>query len=130
MTVRINPDLSAETIDSMSLYDLFRAAEDLFANRFPRQAAQLLGRVVEAEPSNAAAWELLGRATFAAALLVPAENAFRRLLELEPASSWAHVALALTLDRQSRHGEGAVHHRLASVMAPDQERRPRLVVPD
>ena len=43
-------------------------------------------------------------------------HAFRRLVELEPTSGWAHTALGLTLDRQSRHREGAVMHRLASAM--------------
>ena len=62
-------------------------------SRFPRDAARVLRKVVEAEPGNSAAWELLGRAHFAAAHLPPAEEAFRRLVELEPTSMWAQTAL-------------------------------------
>ncbi|PJJ57098.1 tetratricopeptide repeat protein [Mumia flava] len=123
----MKPIFTDAMISEMSLYDRFRTAEDLLAQRFPRDAARMLTDVVEAEPANAAAWELLGRSYFAAALLGPAEDAFRRLVELEPTSGWAHVALGLTLDRQSRHREGAAYHRMAAVMDPDQDRRPRLV---
>lgn len=123
----LKPIFNDAMIAEMSLYDRFRRAEEMVANRHPRDAVKMLSGVVEEEPDNAAAWELLGRAYFAAALLGPAEEAFRRLLELEPTSGWAHVALGLTLDRQSRHREGAVYHRMAAVMDPDQDRRPQLV---
>ncbi|MGH3423855.1 MAG: tetratricopeptide repeat protein [Nocardioidaceae bacterium] len=111
-------NLTAEAIAEMELFDLFRTAERLLRAKQPRDAVRALRPVVEAEPDNAAAWELLGRAYFAAALLVPAEDAFRRLVELEPASGWAHVALGRALDRQSRHDEGAVHHKMAAVLDP------------
>ena len=116
MTIRFTPQISAEMIDTMDVFDAFRTGEQLLADRFPRDAARVLRRVVEAEPSNAAGWELMGRAHFAAAQLTPAEDAFRRLVELEPTSAWAQTALGLSLDRQSRHREGAVHHRLAAAM--------------
>ncbi|WP_262848143.1 tetratricopeptide repeat protein [Mumia quercus] len=123
----LKPIFNDAMIAEMSLYDRFRRAEEMVANRHPRDAVRMLTGVVEEEPNHAAAWELLGRAYFAAALLEPAEKAFRRLIELEPTSGWAHVALGLTLDRQSRHREGAVFHRMASVLDPDQDRRPRLL---
>ena len=116
MTIRFTPQISDQMIESMDLFDAFRTGEELLADRFPRDAARVLRAVVEAEPAHAAAWELLGRAHFAAAQLVPAEEAFRRLVELEPTSAWAQTALGLSLDRQSRHREGAVHHRLAGAM--------------
>ena len=126
----IKPIFNDAMIADMPLYDRFRHAEEMVANRFPREAIKMLTGVVEDAPENAAAWELLGRAYFAAALLRPAEEAFRRLIELEPTSGWAHVALGLTLDRQSRHREGATYHRMAAVLDPDQDRRPRLVAAD
>ncbi|MET0468866.1 MAG: tetratricopeptide repeat protein [Aeromicrobium sp.] len=116
MTIRFTPQISDEMIDSMDVFDAFRTGEELLADRFPRDAVRVLRRVVDAEPSHAAAWELMGRAHFAAAQLVPAEEAFRRLVDLEPTSAWAQTALGLSLDRQSRHREGAVHHRLAAAM--------------
>lgn len=116
MTIRFTPQISAEMIDTMDVFDAFRTGEQLLADRYPRDAARVLRRVVEAEPANAAGWELMGRAHFAAAQLNPAEDAFRRLVDLEPTSAWAQTALGLSLDRQSRHREGAVHHRLAAAM--------------
>ncbi|KAA1425390.1 tetratricopeptide repeat protein [Mumia zhuanghuii] len=126
----LKPIFNDAMIAEMSLYDRFRRAEEMLAQRHPGDAIKMLKGVVEQEPNNAAAWELLGRAYFAAALLRPAEDAFRRLIELEPTSGWAHVALGLALDRQSRHREGAVYHRMASALTPDQDRRPRLVPAD
>jgi Flp pilus assembly protein TadD len=116
MTIRFTPHISDAMIETMDVFDAFRTAEELLADRFPRDAVRVLHKVVDAEPSHAAAWELMGRAHFAAAQLAPAEQAFRRLVELEPTSAWAQTALGLSLDRQSRHREGAVHHRLAAAM--------------
>lgn len=129
MTIRFTPQISDQMIESMDVFDAFRTGEELLADRFPRDAVRVLRRVVEAEPNHGAGWELLGRSYFAAAQLVPAEEAFRRLVELEPTSAWAQTALGLSLDRQSRHSEGAVHHRIAAAMgaSPHDATRVELV---
>lgn len=119
MTMYMTPNITDGRIEEMSVFEAFRAGEELLDSRFPRDAVRVLRKVAEAEPHNAAAWELLGRAHFAAAQLEPAEQAFRRLVELEPTSAWAHTALGLSLDRQSRHPEGATFHRMAAAMGTD-----------
>lgn len=116
MTIYLTPSLSDERIAAMDVFEAFRLGEELFGSRYPRDAVRVLRRVVEEVPDNASAWELLARSHFAAAQLVPAEASFRRLIELEPTSGWAHTALGLTLDRQSRHREGAAMHRLAAAL--------------
>lgn len=116
MTIYMTPTITDEQIEQMDLFDAFRLGEELLESRFPRDAARVVRKVTESDPGNASAWELLGRAHFAAAQLAPAETAFRRLVDLEPTSGWAHTALGLTLDRQSRHREGAVLHRMAAAM--------------
>ncbi|MEH3067407.1 MULTISPECIES: tetratricopeptide repeat protein [Aeromicrobium] len=116
MTIYLTPNISDDQIAAMDVFDAFRLGEELLESRYPRDAARVLRRVVEDSPDNASAWELLARAHFAAAQLRPAEEAFRRLVELEPTSGWAHTALGLTLDRQSRHREGALMHRMAAAM--------------
>jgi Flp pilus assembly protein TadD len=116
MTIYLTPNISDDQIAAMDVFDAFRLGEELLESRYPREAARVLRRVVEDFPDNASAWELLARAHFAAAQLRPAEEAFRRLVELEPTSGWAHTALGLTLDRQSRHREGALMHRMAAAM--------------
>jgi Flp pilus assembly protein TadD len=116
MTIYLTPNITDEKIAAMEVFDAFRLGEELLDSRYPRDAARVLRKVVDAEPAHAAAWELLGRAHFAAAQLAPAEDAFRCLVDIEPTSAWAQTALGLTLDRQSRHREGAVHHRIAAAM--------------
>jgi tetratricopeptide (TPR) repeat protein len=115
----MTPNITDERIDEMSVFEAFRSGEELLDSRFPRDAVRVLRKVTDAEPRNAAAWELRGRAHFAAAQLEPTEQAFRRLVELEPTSAWAHTALGLSLDRQSRHAEGATFHRMAAAMGTD-----------
>ncbi|GAA1732574.1 tetratricopeptide repeat protein [Aeromicrobium alkaliterrae] len=125
MTIYMKPTITEETIASLEVYEAFRYGEELLSSRFPREAARVLAKVVDAEPDHAGAWELVGRAHFAAAHLEPAEEAFRRLVELEPTSAWARSALGLCLDRQSRHREGAAQHRIAAglgVSASDAHR--------
>ncbi|MRK01446.1 tetratricopeptide repeat protein [Aeromicrobium sp. S22] len=116
MTIYMTPHITDDKIAAMDVFDAFRLGEELLDSRFPRDAARVLRKVVDAEPGHAGAWELLGRAHFAAAQLSPAEESFRRLVDLEPTSAWAQTALGLALDRQSRHREGAVHHRIAAAM--------------
>lgn len=130
MTIWMKPTLTEESIRAMEPFDAFRYAEDLLESRFPREAARVLQPVTEVEPRNAAVWELLGRAHFAAAHLGPAETAFRTLTELEPTSAWAQTALGLALDRQSRHREGAVHHRLAEAMGANERDATRVELVD
>ncbi|QGG41783.1 tetratricopeptide repeat protein [Aeromicrobium yanjiei] len=116
MTIYMTPHITDDKIAAMDVFDAFRLGEELLDSRFPRDAARVLRKVVDAEPGHAGAWELLGRAHFAAAQLSPAEESFRRLVDLEPTSAWAQTALGLALDRQSRHREGVVHHRIAAAM--------------
>jgi len=130
MTIYMTPNISDDRIDSLDLFDAYRLGEELLDSRFPRDAARVLRKVIEAEPDSSAGWELLGRAHFAAAHLPLAEEAFRRLVELEPTSMWAQTALGLTLDRQSRHSEGVVHHRVAAAMGASERDATRVELVD
>jgi predicted Zn-dependent protease len=82
----------------------------------PIEAARILTAVVEAEPENEAALELLARAYFGSAQLHRAEEALTRLVALAPANGWGRRALARTLERQSRPEDAAVHHRVADAL--------------
>lgn len=130
MTIYMTPNISDESIADLSVFDAFRLGEELIESRFPRDAVRVLRKVIDAEPGNAAGWELLGRAHFAAAQLKPAEAAFRRLVDLEPTSAWAHTALGLSLDRQSRHREGATLHKMAAAMGASHRDRTRVELVD
>ena len=103
------PDLHSEYLRA----DLYLAMGQ------PVEAARVLEPVVQAEPGNEAALELLARSYFGAARLQKAEDALRRLVELAPANGWARRALARTLERQSRPDDAAPHHRVADALGAD-----------
>ena len=93
-------------LDRMSPYDLFRYAEEQFAQRDYHGAAQALERLLEHEDADTtAARELLARAYFHGALLDKAEIASRILLERAPDNGYAALLLGRTLQRLSRHEE-------------------------
>jgi len=106
MTQPLNIDLHSEYLRA----DLFLAMGQ------PTEAARILVPVVEGEPANEAALELLARAYFGSAQLARAEEALTRLVERAPANGWARRALARTLERQSRGDEAATHHRMADAL--------------
>ncbi|MEU9114003.1 tetratricopeptide repeat protein [Streptomyces sp. NPDC048483] len=99
----------------------FRAAEHLLAARDPRGAIRLLDPVITAHPENTAARLLRARAFFLAAQLRSAELEFQIVLEREPANSFAHFALARTLERANRPDEALRHFRLAAALEPRPE---------
>ncbi|MCO6005972.1 tetratricopeptide repeat protein [Actinoallomurus purpureus] len=82
-------------------------------------AGRILAPIVERDPSNRAAVELLGRAYFHSAQLGRAEETFRRLVDLDPANGWAHEALARTLERRGRPAEAERHRKLAVAMGTE-----------
>ncbi len=98
------------------LHSEFLRADLFLAMGQPIEAARLLDALVEAEPANEAALELLARSYFGSAQLARAEEALTRLVEMAPANGWARRALARTLERQSRHDEAAPHHRMADAL--------------
>ena len=101
------------------LHSDFLRADLFFSMGQPVEAARLLEPLVEAEPGNTAALELLARSYFGSAQLRRAEAALLRLVDLAPANGWARRALARTLERQNRPAEATVHHRLADALGAD-----------
>ena len=100
----------------IDLHSEFLRADLHFAMGQPTEAARILVPLVEAEPTNAAALELLARAYFGSAQLARAEETLLRLVALAPANGWARRALARTLERQSRADEASPHHRVADAL--------------
>lgn len=100
----------------IDLHSEFLRADLHLAMGRPDEAARILEPVVAAEPENEAALEALARAYFGSAQLARAEAALTQLVALAPANGWARRALARTLERQSRHGEAAPHHRVADAL--------------
>ncbi|WP_049568383.1 tetratricopeptide repeat protein [Streptomyces sp. SBT349] len=99
----------------------YRAAEQLLDARDPRGALKLLDPLITAHPENTAARLLRARAFFLAAQLRSAELEFQLVLEREPDNSFAHFALARTLERAGRDAEALRHFRLAAALDPRPE---------
>ncbi|MGY1855156.1 tetratricopeptide repeat protein [Modestobacter sp. SYSU DS0290] len=100
----------------IDLHSEYLRADLFFAMGQPTEAARVLEPVVDAEPGNQAALELLARSYYGAAQLARAEESLARLVEIAPANGWARRALARTLERQSRADEARVHHRMADAL--------------
>ncbi|QBI55266.1 tetratricopeptide repeat protein [Streptomonospora litoralis] len=81
------------------------------------EAARILGPIAEDEPGSRSILELLGRSYFHSAQLAKAERTFRRIIDLDPCDSWAHIALARSLERQSRDDEAAPYRRMHAAMS-------------
>lgn len=103
----------------IDLHSEYLRADLMLAVGQPTEAARILVPVVEAEPDNEAALELLARSYFGSAQLARAEDALRRLVELAPANGWARRALARTLERLSRAEEALPHHRMADALGAE-----------
>lgn len=95
------------------LYAEFRRAELFLRAGQPAEAAAIVAPVCEHAADNTAALELYARALFASAQLGRAEEALRKLVDRCPDDAWARMALARSLERQSRPDEARVHRNVA-----------------
>ena len=101
-------------------YDWFQRAGELLAQGNPDAAAQLLERVLDAEPGSQAALESLGRARFDARRYDEATQAFAVLVECAPGNDYAHFGLGLCHWHRQHFGEARDHLALAFVMRPSR----------
>jgi Flp pilus assembly protein TadD len=102
-------------------FKAFRQAEALIENRRPLDALKALEPVLEAEPDKPSVQLLAGRAYFHSAQLNHAEQAFTRVLELDPADHYARFVLGRTLQRLGRLVEALGQLRMAWAMNPVPE---------
>nr|CTQ95024.1 hypothetical protein [Kibdelosporangium sp. MJ126-NF4] len=99
----------------------FRQAEQLVAMRRPLDALAALAPVLEAEPDKPSVQLLAGRAYLGSAQLRRAEEAFRKVIDLDPNDHYARFALGRALQRQSRYTEARRQLRLATALHPIPE---------
>ena len=100
---------------SDGLFESFRRAEMLIARSRPLDALQALGPVLESEPNDVSVQLLAGRAYLDSAQLRRAEEAFVRVLDLDPADHYARFALGKALQRQGRLAEALAQLKMAAV---------------
>ena len=92
---------------SDGLFESFRRAEMLIARSRPLDALQALGPVLESQPNDVSVQLLAGRAYLNSAQLRRAEDAFSRVLDLDPADHYARFALGKALQRQVMRDDNA-----------------------
>jgi predicted Zn-dependent protease len=102
-------------------FEAFRQAEALIEHRRPLDALKALEPVLEAEPDKPSVQLLAGRAYFHSAQLNHAEQAFTRVLELDPVDHYARFVLGRTLQRLGRLVEALGQLRMAWAMNPVPE---------
>src|SRR5690606_41564918 len=99
---------------SDGLFESFRRAEMLIARSRPLDALQALSPVLENLPNHASVQLLAGRAYLDSAQLQRAEEAFGRVLDLDPADHYARFALGKALQRQGRLAEAHAQLKMRS----------------
>ena len=72
-------------------------------------------------PDDVSVQLLAGRAYLNSAQLARAEEAFTRVLELDPADHYARFALGKALQRQGRLAEAHAQYKMAAAMDPRPE---------
>lgn len=103
---------------SDSTFEAFRRAEALVSNGRPLDALRELRPVLDAEPDLPSVVQLAGRAYLNSAQFRRAEEAFSRLVEMDPSDHYSLFALGKTLQRQGRFSEAITKLRLAVAMSP------------
>ena len=104
--------------DRETAYDLLQRGQSLLDRRHFAQAAVVLERANRQEPLKGSILEALGRAYFNSGQAEPARATFEALLEIEPASHYAHYAIAQSLKRLGETDRARTHLRLAIALSP------------
>jgi Flp pilus assembly protein TadD len=100
------------------VYELFSRGMGFLRDGHPHQAAMLLGRAKLIEPDKASIREALGRALYMSGRTVRARREFAKVVQIEPASDYAHFALALACERTGQRTRAIGHLKLAIAMRP------------
>lgn len=94
----------------------YSRAQLFFDSKAYADAALILVDLVAEEPANLSVRMLLARSYYHSAQLGRAATELRRVLEQDPAESYAHLMLGRTLERQGRPADARPHLRLAAAM--------------
>jgi tetratricopeptide (TPR) repeat protein len=101
-----------------SAYELLQRGTALMRGRHHAQAAVVLERADRIEPGKGSIVEALARAYYNSGQHERAEQAFRRLLEIDPSAAYGHFGLGQSLKQLGRRDEARTHLRLAVALAP------------
>lgn len=100
-------------------YDWYTRGVELIETGSPHAAAELLARVVAAEPESRSVREALARAQFDAGLYAEARESFEWIVSVNPADDYAQFGLGLAAARTGDLVKSVEHLALAAAMRPD-----------
>lgn len=103
------------------MFESFRRAEMLIADRRPLDALEALSPLLDAYADSASVQLLAGRAYLDSAQLRRAEQAFSRVVDIAPTDSYARFGLGKALQRQGRLAEAHAQLKIATAMDPRPE---------
>lgn len=102
------------------LYEWLQRGSELLARGDAAAAATLLERAHAAEPTSASVIEALARARYDSGRYGAAAETFALLVDVEPASDYAHFGLGLSLFRLGRVSDAEPHLAMAAAMRPER----------
>ncbi|MFE0460998.1 tetratricopeptide repeat protein [Kitasatospora sp. NPDC058965] len=103
-------------VTALSPAEEYARAQLFFDAKAYADAALILEPLVAAEPAQLAPRLLLARSYYHSAQLNRAAAELRRILDRDPAESYAHLMLGRTLERQGHPDQARPHLRLAAAM--------------
>lgn len=102
-------------------YDLLVKGRELLAGGHNHQAALILEKAAQIEPTKASIREPLARAFFNSGQIRKASEEFERTLEIDPSDHYAHFGLALCRARLGDKAKAVGLLKIAIAMNPDSE---------
>jgi Flp pilus assembly protein TadD len=108
-------------MDSTEAYDLLTKGRELLATRRNHQAALILQRACELEPTKGSIREAFARALYNSGKTRAAASEFETALELNPADHYAYFGLALCRARMGDRMRAKGLLKIAIAMRPESE---------
>jgi Tfp pilus assembly protein PilF len=102
-------------------YELLERGRELLAHRRDHQAALVLQKARDLEPSKGSIREALARAFYNTGRTQDAESEFEKALEMDPADHYAYFGLALCRARLGDTARAAGLLKIALAMRPEIE---------
>ena len=102
-------------------YSLLMKGRGLLSSEHPHQAAIVLERALELEPSKSSIREEFARALFLSGQPGKAKKHFQHIVEDHPADHYAHYGLGLCFAKLGRFALARRHLKLAVASRPNDE---------
>ena len=111
--------------DKRQILDTYRTAVELAGDRHWGQAITLLRQILQEDPGMINVWGQLATLSVRAERYDQAVEAYKRIIELKPAETTAHLGAAAAMLKLKRIDEARAHAELAARVAAEHDARGR-----